>query len=824
MRSAIAWGCPLAVMVSMFAVGVPSPVTPNVAMAAPTVGAYGRLPAHFEANRGQTGPHVKFLARGSRYALFLTSTDAVLALTRPQVKGAPDRNDQRGSVLRMHFLGANPEPRVVGQEALSGKVNYFLGKDPASWRTNVPIYARVRYEDIYPDIDLVFYGTQRHLEYDFVVAPGADFRRIALSFQGADRMHVDAAGDLVLETAAGALRQRRPVIYQLGADGRRQPIAGGYEIKDANRVGFQVAAHDARRPLVIDPLLDYSTYLGGSGNDQGLDIAVDDAGETYVAGLTSSTDFPTTPGAFQSVPGTGFVTKLDATGTALVYSTYLGRGVKAVAVDGSGHAYVTGHAGPDFPTTPDAFQPAFRGGSDAFVTKLDPTGSALVYSTYLGGRSPDVGNDVAVDAAGDAYVAGSIQMNFDFPTTPGAFDTTPNGIVEAFVAKLNATGTALVYSTLLGGAETWAAGIAVDRDGSAYVTGIHQGAGAGNFPTTPGAFDTTYNGGFFLQSDAFVTKLDPTGSALVYSTFLGGGRGDEIGEAIVIGEDGRAYVVGRTDSADFPTTPGALQPALAGGYDAFVTVLDANGEALHSSTYLGGSGLDWGFGIALSGAAHIYVTGHTKSTDFPTTPSAFQPALAGGFSDAFVTRLDATGAALLYSTFLGGSGEDAGRRIAVDGRGYAYVTGMTDSADFPTTAAAFDTTFNGGFKDVFVAKISDPVALSVFLEGGGRGSVTSDPPGISCRSDCSESYERGTNVTLTAIPGSRSVFGGWSGCDAVSRTTCTVSMSAARAVRARFRRLALFYRFERNADGPRPMPPPAGAVGSRRTTRGSVAT
>src|SRR5438093_1112419 len=379
----------LALLVTAACGTVPASVTPAESDAPRHVRvseAYGKLPLYFEANKGQTDEQVRFLARGSRSTLFLTPSEAVLVFTHREVTR---------TVLRMTFIGANPEPEVVGAEELPGKANYFMGSDPANWRTDVPTYAKVRYKNVYPGIDLIYYGNQRQLEYDFVVSPGADPRRIRLGFQGADKLEVDAQGDLVLHTATGVIRQRKPVVYQ-EVEGLRREIAGGYVLEGARRVGFRVAAYDARRPLVIDPALFYSTYLGGSDFDEGLGITVDAAGNAYVVGVTGSIDFPTTQGAFQttlaSSNGDAFVTKLNSTGSGLVYSTYLSGGSdrgQAIAVDIGGNAYVTGQTfSNNFPITPGAFQtspgPLGNGGS-VFVTKLNPMGSALIYSTYLGG-------------------------------------------------------------------------------------------------------------------------------------------------------------------------------------------------------------------------------------------------------------------------------------------------------------------------------------------------------------------------------------------------------------------------------------------------------
>src|SRR5437588_748149 len=462
--------------------------------------AYGRLPLSFEANRGQADPQVRFLARGPQQTLFLTSTEAVQVVTRPAPPGseppaprnAKPRGSATGTVLRMSFAGANQAARVTGLEELPGKAHYFIGNNPAQWRPNVPTYAKVRYDDLYPGIDLIYDGTQRHLEYDFVVRPGADPHRIALRLQGDDRLEVDSQGDLVLHTAAGVIRQRKPAIYQeIGAV--RKEIPGGYVLSGAQQIGFQVAAYDATRPLVIDPVLVYSTYLEGSVDDYGYGIAVDGSGNAYVTGYTVSTDFPTTAGAFQTTArgnNDAFVAKINPSGSALVYSTYLGGNANdygyAIAVDGSGNAYVTGSTtSPDFPTTAGAFQTTPSGNNDAFVAKINPSGSALVYSTYLGGNANDYGYGIAVDGSGNAYVTGSTTSP-DFPTTAGAFQTTPSGNNDAFVAKINPSGSALVYSTSLPGnpnADRY--GIAVDGSGNAYVTGSTTSP---DFPTTAGAF------------------------------------------------------------------------------------------------------------------------------------------------------------------------------------------------------------------------------------------------------------------------------------------------------------------------------------------------
>jgi hypothetical protein len=727
-------------------------VQPPIAAESQIAKAYGKLPLSFEANQGQTDPQVKFLSRGNRYSLFLTSTEAVLALQKPargkhihpglppsQTWPAPQptstvaiaapESSSPADVLRMKIVGSNTSAKIAGADELPGKSNYFIGDDPNKWRTNVSNYSKVKYHDVYPGIDLIYYGNQGQLEHDFVVAPGTDSKVILLAFRGARKMSLNSDGDLVLGTKDGEVQLKKPHVYQK-LNGEEQTVAARYVMKRKDRVGFEVAEYDRRQPLVIDPVLSYSTYLGGSGSDYPTGIAVDPSGNAYVTGTTGSTNFPTTSGAFQTtLVGSldTFVTKLNPTGSALVYSTYLGgSGVdvgNGIAVDALGNAYVTGTTGStNFPTTPGAFQTASGGALVAFVTKLNPTGSALVYSSYLGGSSENNGLGIALDALGNAFVTG-ITQSTNFPTTGGAFHTTfGGGTFDAYVTKLNATGSALVYSTYLGGGgDDSSNGIAVDSSGNAYMTGITRSA---NFPTTSGAFQTTTLGDGGQR--VFVTKLNPIGSALVYSTYLGGSSSCcDSGNGIALDSSGNAYVAGQVFSTDFPTTSGAFKTTLGGSMDAFVTKLNPTGSALVYSTYLGGNSEEGGYHIAVDSSGSAWVTGQTKSTDFPTTPGAFQTAFGGGSQDAFVTKLNTTGSALVYSTYLGGSGADLGSDIAVDSSGNAYVTGQTFSANFPTTPGAFQTANGGGGDDAFVAKFafSSPTLTVTNTNDSGSGSL-----------------------------------------------------------------------------------------------------
>lgn len=648
---------------------------------------YAKIPLSFVPNHGQADKNVKFTSQGNGYSLALAPTTFTLAHSGP-------------SVLHATLLGGNAAAKLTGIERVPTRTNYYIGSDPRRWKTNIPSYAKVKYSAVYPGIDLVFYGKQDLLEYDFIVSPGTDPRVIALAFDGITGMRVDEKGDLLLRTDAGEFRQSRPVVYQQINNARRI-IPASYLIKGKNQIAFQTANYDRSRPLVIDPTIAFSTFVGGSGVDLSTSIAVDAAGNSYITGITTSFDFPTTPGAFDTEKNTFaedvFVTKLNATGTAIIYSTYFGGSNREagndIAVDGAGNAYVIGLTESfDIPITPGAFRSTPVGSDefDVFVFKLNATGTALSYSTYLG---PVVGNGIAVDSAGNAYLTGS--ANLDYPTTPGAFQTVHGGGSDAFVTKLNSTGTALIYSTLLGGTGfDVASKIAIDSAGNAYITGSTDV----DFPVTPGAFQTSPGG----TNEVFVAKFDPTGAVLVYSTYLGG-SGIDIGNSIAINASGNAYVTGFSDSVNFPVTPGAFQTVKGLAVDAFVTELSASGNALVYSTYLGGDGIDAANGIALDAAGNASVAGLTVSTDFPTTADAIQSDLRGD-GDAFVTRLNATGTGLVFSSYFGGGSGDSARDIWVDSAGSIYLAGVTGSADFPITPGAFQTELNG-FSDAFISKL-----------------------------------------------------------------------------------------------------------------------
>ncbi len=706
------------------------PVSSSLAATTGEARATAALPLAFEANRGQHDPAIRFLARSHAGVLALTPDALTLALASPRsvfedadayTHGKRQAESAAESTLpalvRLAFAGANPEATMTAEEPLPGVVNYLIGNDPTAWHTGVPTSARVRYRGLYPGVEVTVFGAPGGWEYDVFVAPGADPAAFAFAVAGAVHADVNAGGELVLVTPTGQeVRHHAPVAWQ-EAGGVREPVAVRFDLRDDGSVGFAVGWYDHALPLVIDPPV-YATYLGGGENDGGGGVAVDASGAAYVAGSTSSTNFPVTPGAARPTSGgdDAFVAKLNATGTAFVYATYLGGSGgdygSGVAVDASGMAYVTGSTtSTDFPATMGAAQATFGGGAfDAFVVKLNATGTAFVYATYLGGggvggSGTDGGNGIAVDGSGAAYITGETR-SMNFPVTIGVAQATYGGSGtyggDAFVVKVNATGTAFVYATYLGGSgDDSGRGIAVDGSGTAYVMGRTEST---SFPVTPGAAQAIYGGGIF---DAFVAKLNTEGTNFVYATYLGGSVGDQ-GNGIAVDGGGAAYITGATSSTNFPITSGAVQATSSGG-SAFVSKLNTTGTGFVYSTCLGGGGEDFGNGIAVDGSGAAYIIGYTSSTNFPVTPGAAQATLGAFNGDAFVAKLNAGGTALVYATYLGGDDYEYGKGIAVDGGGMAYVTGQTRSTNFPVTPGSAQATYGGtgmyGRGDGFVAKL-----------------------------------------------------------------------------------------------------------------------
>ncbi|MCU0241376.1 MAG: SBBP repeat-containing protein [Vicinamibacteria bacterium] len=755
-----------------------------------------KRPLVFEQNLGQMDGRVRYLARGQGFNLFLTGQEAVFVLrgsdraascasASPGDRAAapaflsreacvdPQAQARSGDVIRMVMVGARQRAEVAPDSSRVGESHYLIGPDPSRHRSHVPQYSRIRYREVYPGVDLAFYGQSQQLEFDFIVAPRVDTGRIALRFAGASRIRTDAHGDLLVETAESALRFHKPVAYQQ-VNGERRAVSARFAVAD-QRVGFALGTYDAERPLVIDPTLSFATFLGGSLTDEAMSIAVDAKGNAYIAGHTASTAFP----GGSNPPGSGdaFVSKLDANGAGPAYTTYVGGTgyeiAMGIAVDAQGNAYITGvTTSSDFPVTANAPQRAVSGtDQDAFVAKLNSAGSALVYASYLGGNANDYGYSIDVDAVGSASVGG-VTYSTNFPVTDNAYDKTcgtdgacdnggtANSVSDAIFVRLNAAGTAWTYATYLGGEKSDVAlGSAIDPAGNVYLAGTTVSS---SFPVTSGVVQGSCgsdgqcnSGGANPLADAFVVKFDPAG-ALAYSTYLGGSKQD-YGFAVAADASGNAYLTGYTLSADFPTTEGAYDRkcgvdgyCTSSGYpDAFVAKLNPTATALSFSTFLGGSDEDSGTGVAVDSIRHVWVSGRTFSSDF-SMADAFQPT-PGGRWDGFVSEFSSDGKVLVASSYFGGSENEntSWGALALDGANNVYLAGDTNSSNFPTQNA-IQTQFGGGTctvsnssmpcSDAYVAKLIS--------------SSTNAPDFTLSASPASQFVSRGTKAsfTITATP------------------------------------------------------------------------
>jgi hypothetical protein len=664
------------------------------------------VPLVFLANRGQAPEAVRFMAKGSGLTAFFSSGEALFRI--------------EDTFVRVQFLGARPAVEIEGLEPQPGQANFLIGRQE-EWRLGVPLYGGVTYRELYPGIDMVYGGRQQELKSEFIVAPGADPSQIRLRYVGAGEMRIDENGALVVPVH-GELREQAPILYQ-ERDGHPVAVDGRFALAAGGIVSFIVNDYDAGLPLIIDPVLSYSTLLGGSSSNAATALAVDASGSAYVAGFTASYDFPAASPEqnFNAGGNDVFVAKLNPSGNGLTYCTYLGGRADdrayGIAVDASGSAYVTGStASANFPVV-NALQSKLAGGKNAFVAKLNPAGNSLVYSTYLGGSASDTGNGIAVDSGGNAYVVGDT-TSLNFPA--GGMQKGNGGGQDAFVAKIGANGSTLVYSSYLGGAnDDHGAAIAVDSSGTAYITGSTWSA---NFPVA-NAWQGANGGG----QDAFAARFSANGNSLLFSTYLGGSGGSleypESGQGIALDGQGNAYIAGATSSSNFPVL-NAFDSFLSGAADAFVTKLTASGVPVYS-TYLGGTGGDTANAIAVDAGSNVYVVGQTFSSDLPVV-NAFQTAYGGDY-DAFAARLSPAGA-LVWLSYLGGSGSDTATAVALDPAADVYIAGWTLSPNFPVLNA-YQSTVAGNY-GAFVAKVpsgaagAPPVAVGVAPNSGSGYSQT----------------------------------------------------------------------------------------------------
>jgi len=713
-------------------------------------------PLEFEPNLGQTDSQVKFLARTANYALFLTNTEAVFSVGGPAPMPMPRhlhaaQHSSSAAALKLELLGANPQPEISARDRGDSYTNYVTSTARQSI-SNVPQYGRVHYFGVYPGIDLTYYGNHGQLEFDFIVAPDTPATKIAFGIRGAESVSTNSAGDLVLHSAGGDVQLHKPVAYQV-ANNRREPVEASFTLNARNEVAFALGAYDPGRELVIDPGVTYSTFLGAASKDFGQAIAVDSAGSPYLTGQTASSQFPKTLGKFNGATD-AFVTKFKPDGSGLIYSTFFGGSGddsgNAIALDASKNVYFVGGTGSNnLPVTSNAAQSTYAGGPadspfDAFIAKLNPSG-ALLYATYAGGSAEDIATAVAVDSNGNIYAAGET-VSTNFPTV-AQLQGGNAGDRDGFVVKINASTGAFGFSSYLGGSSAdLISGMALDTNGNIYVTGLTTST---NFPLagtpyqnkcgTDGNCNPGSNG---AESDAFITAIKSDLTQYIYSTYLGGSSFDE-GQAIAVDGSGNAFIAGDTGSSDLKTVNPYQSSLKSGaGSNGFVAELDPTGSTAKYLTYIGGSGLDTPFGIAIdSTAQNIFLTGQTSSSDFPTA-SPLQSIFAGGKSDAFVSRLQpskgAGAAQLIFSTFLGSSGDEDTQLggIATDAQGNVYVTGDTgtiSTTPFPTINPFQPAT--GGGVDAFLTKIvptaspagftiSDPTITPSAIDRGSSGSGT----------------------------------------------------------------------------------------------------
>jgi hypothetical protein len=715
---------------------------------------FGQLPLYFVENRGQMDARIAYYVLGGSTQIYFSddgisimfrkseatntlalasdprqnrdSRSARIDMTRdPSFRKEPVANIENRWIVKLDFVNADPV-QPAGRAQSSAIVSYFSGS-PDEWQSALPTYGQIVYTNLWPGIDLIYSGQAGQLKYEFFVRPGADPNQIRLQYRGASQVSLSANGEIEVTTPLGGFTDGSPLAWQT-EDGGHSMVKVAYEFEGipssslpgeteiGGQFGFNVGAYDRAKPLLIDPVvLVYCGYIGGVSIDGGWEIALDEAGNTYITGETSSTEatFPVSVGPDQSHNGQSdaFVVKVNPTGTGLIYAGYIGGAAndysKGIAVDDSGNAYITGETTSDQNTFPVVVGPDLiaNGVSDAFVAKINAAGTALVYAGYIGGGAWDKGFGIAVDGNDNAYVTGSAGSDQNSFPVRGGPDLTFNNVEDAFIAKITPEGDSLIYCGYIGGSQ-WDLGreIAIDAAGNAFVSG-ETNSTESSFPVIIGP-DLTFNGG---ERDAFVAQVSASGAALVYAGYIGG-SGKDIGLGIELDGAGNAYITGETGSNEtsFPVVVGPDLTYNGGPNDAFITRVISTGLSLDFAGYIGGSSDDVGWDVGLDGMGNAYVVGETASPQ-PSFPVRLGPDLTynGGSRDAFITKISANGMQLIYSGFIGGANTDYGIGIAVDFNGNAYITGITSSLEnsFPVTGGP-DLSYNGGSWDAFVAKVS----------------------------------------------------------------------------------------------------------------------
>ncbi|GIX42074.1 MAG: hypothetical protein KatS3mg129_1807 [Leptospiraceae bacterium] len=738
------------------------------------------LQVPFVENQGQWDKEVLYKAKTFAGSFFITRKGEMVydipKYTEDREDSEKNQKNQIESYNKKSIIGGvvikeslvnSKDNRIIALDESITEVSYFKGNNPSLWKKGLRSYKRISYGEVYPFIELQLKAYGNNIEKLFYIKPGGEVENIRIQIEGVDKIEIDEKGQLILETPYGEVVFTKPRAYY--KESPEEDIEVSYVLYNFGEYGFSIKDYDKTRTLIIDPLL-ASTYIGGSGRDEAKSLAIDSSGNVYIMGYTLSNNYPTTRGAYDTTYNGGdhdiFISKLNSDLTQLLASTYIGGSgddwAGSLAIDSSGNVYIMGYTlSNNYPTTRGAYDTTYNGGDhDIFISKLNSDLTQLLASTYIGGSGDDWAGSLAIDSSGNVYITGGTEST-NYPTRRGAYDTTHNGGGDVYISKLNSNLTQLLASTYIGGSGSdGASSLAIDSSGNVYITGKTS---SNNYPTTRGAYDTTYND--FL--DIFISKLNSNLTRLLASTYIGG-SGIDVANSLAIDSSGNVYIRGDTASTNYPTTTGTYDTSFNGLFDVYISKLNSNLTRLLASTYIGGSGDDWAGSLAIDSSGNVYITGGTLSNNYPTTTGAYDTTYNGGDQDIFISKLNSNLTQLLASTYIGGSGNDEANSLAIDSSGNVYITGKTSSNNYPTTTGAYDTTHDGG-DDIFISKLNSDLTsgtgslYTLTVSISGSGVVITNPAGINCGSDCSEEYTENQIVTLMATPSSGYVFSGWNG-------------------------------------------------------------